>query len=168
MLEDQSIQHLIAWSSTNESFVMSPSTEFSKVLSYVPSCSLHPIGAHVKQDILQTHKYILLRAAIKHVWVSQRYMHQGSEAIVILSHNWQSATSSTPHSPTPLSGSSSTATATSSVAILSASARSSVERPVMPSSTAIPSRPGPRGASPRGLENLGRINRQCHTLWKRD
>ncbi|KAF2457932.1 HSF-type DNA-binding-domain-containing protein [Lineolata rhizophorae] len=33
MLEDQSIQHLISWSSTNESFVMSPSTEFSKVLS---------------------------------------------------------------------------------------------------------------------------------------
>ena len=36
MLEDQSIQHLISWSSTNESFVMSPSSEFSKVLSYVP------------------------------------------------------------------------------------------------------------------------------------
>jgi hypothetical protein len=35
MLEDQSIQHLISWSSTNESFVMSPSSEFSKVLSYV-------------------------------------------------------------------------------------------------------------------------------------
>ncbi|KAL1636461.1 Flocculation suppression protein [Neofusicoccum ribis] len=33
MLEDQSIQHLISWSSTNESFVMSPSNEFSKVLS---------------------------------------------------------------------------------------------------------------------------------------
>ncbi|KAK8212520.1 HSF-type DNA-binding-domain-containing protein [Phyllosticta capitalensis] len=33
MLEDQSIQHLISWSSSNESFVMSPSTEFSKVLS---------------------------------------------------------------------------------------------------------------------------------------
>ncbi|OMP81858.1 hypothetical protein BK809_0006167 [Diplodia seriata] len=35
MLEDQSIQHLISWSSTNESFVMSPSNEFSKVLSDV-------------------------------------------------------------------------------------------------------------------------------------
>jgi hypothetical protein len=35
MLEDQSIQHLISWSNTNESFVMSPSSEFSKVLSYV-------------------------------------------------------------------------------------------------------------------------------------
>ncbi|KAF2016126.1 hypothetical protein BU24DRAFT_194291 [Aaosphaeria arxii CBS 175.79] len=33
MLEDQSIQHLISWSSSNESFVMSPSSEFSKVLS---------------------------------------------------------------------------------------------------------------------------------------
>ncbi|KAJ4339699.1 Flocculation suppression protein [Ascochyta clinopodiicola] len=33
MLEDPSIQHLISWSSTNESFVMSPSSEFSKVLS---------------------------------------------------------------------------------------------------------------------------------------
>ncbi|KAI6888787.1 hypothetical protein KC318_g21524, partial [Hortaea werneckii] len=33
MLEDQSIQHLISWSSTNESFVMSPSSEFSKVLA---------------------------------------------------------------------------------------------------------------------------------------
>lgn len=33
MLEDQSIQHLISWSNTNESFVMSPSTEFSKVLA---------------------------------------------------------------------------------------------------------------------------------------
>ncbi|KAF2153648.1 hypothetical protein K461DRAFT_223881 [Myriangium duriaei CBS 260.36] len=33
MLEDASIQHLISWSNTNESFVMSPSTEFSKVLA---------------------------------------------------------------------------------------------------------------------------------------
>ncbi|KAK5169467.1 Flocculation suppression protein [Saxophila tyrrhenica] len=33
MLEDQSIQHLISWSQTNESFVMSPSSEFSKVLA---------------------------------------------------------------------------------------------------------------------------------------
>ncbi|KAI1618586.1 two-component system, unclassified family, response regulator [Exophiala viscosa] len=33
MLEDRSIQHLISWSNTNESFVMSPSNEFSKVLS---------------------------------------------------------------------------------------------------------------------------------------
>jgi HSF-type DNA-binding len=33
MLEDKSIQHLISWSNTNESFVMSPSNEFSKVLA---------------------------------------------------------------------------------------------------------------------------------------
>ena len=33
MLEDHSIQHLISWSNTNESFVMSPSNEFSKVLA---------------------------------------------------------------------------------------------------------------------------------------
>lgn len=33
MLEDQSIQHLISWSSSNESFLISPSTQFSKVLA---------------------------------------------------------------------------------------------------------------------------------------
>lgn len=33
MLEDRSIQHLISWSNTNESFVMSPSNDFSKVLA---------------------------------------------------------------------------------------------------------------------------------------
>ena len=33
MLEDRSIQNLISWSNTNESFVMSPSQEFSKVLA---------------------------------------------------------------------------------------------------------------------------------------
>ncbi|KAL8918824.1 MAG: hypothetical protein Q9172_005258 [Xanthocarpia lactea] len=33
MLEDSSIQNLISWSSNNESFVMSPSADFSKVLS---------------------------------------------------------------------------------------------------------------------------------------
>ncbi|RKF77795.1 hypothetical protein GcC1_060004 [Golovinomyces cichoracearum] len=33
MLEDQSIQHLISWSNSAESFVMSPSTDFAKVLS---------------------------------------------------------------------------------------------------------------------------------------
>ncbi|TPR07086.1 Catalase A [Aspergillus niger] len=35
MLEDPSIQHLISWSSTNDSFVMSPTSEFSKVLALV-------------------------------------------------------------------------------------------------------------------------------------
>lgn len=33
MLEDRSIQNLISWSNNNDSFVMSPSSEFSKVLS---------------------------------------------------------------------------------------------------------------------------------------
>jgi hypothetical protein len=33
MLEDPSIQHLISWSGSNESFVVSPSNEFSKVLA---------------------------------------------------------------------------------------------------------------------------------------
>ena len=33
MLEDPAIQHLISWSTSNESFVVSPSNEFSKVLS---------------------------------------------------------------------------------------------------------------------------------------
>ncbi|KAI4153874.1 MAG: hypothetical protein LQ340_002039 [Diploschistes diacapsis] len=33
MLEDQTISHLISWSASNESFVVSPSPEFSKVLA---------------------------------------------------------------------------------------------------------------------------------------
>ncbi|KAI5301602.1 hypothetical protein KEM56_001548 [Ascosphaera pollenicola] len=33
MLQDSSIQHLITWSSSNESFLMNPTSEFSKVLS---------------------------------------------------------------------------------------------------------------------------------------
>lgn len=40
MLEDPGIQHLISWSSTNDSFVMSPTSEFSKVLSLVLPTSL--------------------------------------------------------------------------------------------------------------------------------
>lgn len=35
MLEDQTISHLISWSQTEESFVMAPNNEFSKVLAYV-------------------------------------------------------------------------------------------------------------------------------------
>jgi hypothetical protein len=34
MLEDPNIQHLISWSASAESFIMSPSADFSKVLSY--------------------------------------------------------------------------------------------------------------------------------------
>jgi hypothetical protein len=37
MLEDPGIQHLISWSGTNDSFVMSPTSEFSKVLACVQS-----------------------------------------------------------------------------------------------------------------------------------
>ena len=33
MLEDPSIQHLISWSNSQESFVMAPSADFSKVLA---------------------------------------------------------------------------------------------------------------------------------------
>ncbi|TKA67661.1 hypothetical protein B0A55_08144 [Friedmanniomyces simplex] len=40
MLEDQSIQNLISWSNTNESFVMSPSSDFSKVLACVDPKSI--------------------------------------------------------------------------------------------------------------------------------
>jgi hypothetical protein len=40
MLEDQNIQHLISWSSSADSFVMAPTPDFSKVLSYVPLAEL--------------------------------------------------------------------------------------------------------------------------------
>ncbi|KAH9809592.1 transcription factor, partial [Teratosphaeria destructans] len=62
MLEDQSIQHLISWSNTNESFVMSPSTEFSKVLaqyfkhtnisSFVRQLNMY--GFHKVSDVFHT------------------------------------------------------------------------------------------------------------------
>jgi len=62
MLEDQTIQHLISWSSTNESFVMSPSTEFSKVLaSYFKHTNissfvrqLNMYGFHKVSDVFHT------------------------------------------------------------------------------------------------------------------
>ncbi|KIW20305.1 hypothetical protein PV08_00880 [Exophiala spinifera] len=62
MLEDKSIQHLISWSNTNESFVMSPSTEFSKVLaqyfkhtnisSFVRQLNMY--GFHKVSDVFHT------------------------------------------------------------------------------------------------------------------
>jgi HSF-type DNA-binding len=62
MLEDQSIQHLISWSSTNESFVMSPSSEFSRVLaqyfkhtnisSFVRQLNMY--GFHKVSDVFHT------------------------------------------------------------------------------------------------------------------
>jgi hypothetical protein len=62
MLEDRSIQHLISWSGTNESFVMSPSNEFSKVLaqyfkhtnisSFVRQLNMY--GFHKVSDVFHT------------------------------------------------------------------------------------------------------------------
>ena len=62
MLEDQSIQHLISWSNTNESFVMSPSSDFSKVLaqyfkhtnisSFVRQLNMY--GFHKVSDVFHT------------------------------------------------------------------------------------------------------------------
>ena len=62
MLEDPSIQHLITWSTTNESFVMSPSNEFSKVLaqyfkhtnisSFVRQLNMY--GFHKVSDVFHT------------------------------------------------------------------------------------------------------------------
>jgi hypothetical protein len=62
MLEDRSIQHLISWSGTNESFVMSPSSEFSKVLaqyfkhtnisSFVRQLNMY--GFHKVSDVFHT------------------------------------------------------------------------------------------------------------------
>ncbi|KAK2768115.1 hypothetical protein FQN53_006309 [Emmonsiellopsis sp. PD_33] len=62
MLQDPSIQHLISWSSTNESFVMSPSQDFSKVLaqyfkhtnvsSFVRQLNMY--GFHKVSDVFHT------------------------------------------------------------------------------------------------------------------
>lgn len=62
MLEDSGIQHLISWSSTNDSFVMSPTSEFSKVLaqyfkhtnisSFVRQLNMY--GFHKVSDVFHT------------------------------------------------------------------------------------------------------------------
>ncbi|KAJ5683152.1 hypothetical protein N7462_006317 [Penicillium macrosclerotiorum] len=62
MLEDNTIQHLISWSSTNDSFVMSPTSEFSKVLaqyfkhtnisSFVRQLNMY--GFHKVSDVFHT------------------------------------------------------------------------------------------------------------------
>ncbi|KAF7535398.1 hypothetical protein G7Z17_g13209 [Cylindrodendrum hubeiense] len=49
MLEDPNIQHLISWSASAESFVMSPSADFSKVLS-----QLNMYGFHKERDVFHT------------------------------------------------------------------------------------------------------------------
>ncbi|KAJ5747976.1 uncharacterized protein N7511_009672 [Penicillium nucicola] len=62
MLEDPSIQHLISWSNTNDSFVMSPTSEFSKVLaSYFKHTNissfvrqLNMYGFHKVSDVFHT------------------------------------------------------------------------------------------------------------------
>jgi len=75
MLEDGSIQHLISWSSTNDSFVMSPTSEFSKVLASVLT---DPLALGIlwsltsSKPIFQAHQYFLLRPTIEYVRVSQR------------------------------------------------------------------------------------------------
>ncbi|KAL1952574.1 hypothetical protein VTO42DRAFT_4799 [Malbranchea cinnamomea] len=62
MLQDPNIQHLISWSSSNESFVMSPSSDFSKVLaqyfkhtnisSFVRQLNMY--GFHKVSDVFHT------------------------------------------------------------------------------------------------------------------
>lgn len=62
MLEDPNIQHLISWSNNNDSFVMSPSSEFSKVLaqyfkhtnisSFVRQLNMY--GFHKVSDVFHT------------------------------------------------------------------------------------------------------------------
>ncbi len=62
MLEDSSIQNLISWSNNNESFVMSPSPDFSKVLaqyfkhtnisSFVRQLNMY--GFHKVSDVFHT------------------------------------------------------------------------------------------------------------------
>ncbi|KHN99221.1 flocculation suppression protein [Metarhizium album ARSEF 1941] len=62
MLEDSSIQHLISWSSNAESFVMSPTADFSKVLSqYFKHTNissfvrqLNMYGFHKERDVFHT------------------------------------------------------------------------------------------------------------------
>lgn len=72
MLEDQSIQHLISWSSSNESFVMSPSSEFSKVLAYGAPSFILDKSLTLEKPIFQTYEYLLICEAAQHVRISQR------------------------------------------------------------------------------------------------
>lgn len=53
MLEDSNIQHLISWSPSNDSFVVAPTGEFSKVLRYVFLC-LHRFLAQTNSGTANT------------------------------------------------------------------------------------------------------------------
>lgn len=55
MLEDPSIQHLISWSTSAESFVMSPSNDFSKVLRYKLRSHTNDTRLKFPQSILQAY-----------------------------------------------------------------------------------------------------------------
>jgi hypothetical protein len=51
MLEDQNIQHLISWSSSADSFVMAPTPNFSKVLSYGTHTHSHLFRSEFETDV---------------------------------------------------------------------------------------------------------------------
>lgn len=74
MLEDQKIQHLISWSSSNESFVINPNSEFSKVLAYASDAAQDQldmmIDFHIGQHVFQAHKHIIFRSPVEHVRLS--------------------------------------------------------------------------------------------------
>lgn len=63
MLEDQSIQHLISWSNTNESFLISPSGDFSKVLSYVQR--IQSSAAHILIDLRSYFKHTNISSFVR-------------------------------------------------------------------------------------------------------
>jgi hypothetical protein len=59
MLEDPNISHLISWSNSDESFVMSPSNDFSKVLSYVSVILADDQILTITANILNIQIYLL-------------------------------------------------------------------------------------------------------------
>ncbi|RYC60132.1 hypothetical protein CHU98_g6068 [Xylaria longipes] len=73
MLEDPNIQHLISWSSSAESFVMSPSHDFSKVLA--PETALwefkHGNGNFKRGDLVGLRE--IKRRASRHALVHREY-----------------------------------------------------------------------------------------------
>ncbi|KAH8161635.1 hypothetical protein CIB48_g6593 [Xylaria polymorpha] len=76
MLEDPNIQHLISWSSSAESFVMSPSHDFSKVLA--PETALwefkHGNGSFKRGDLIGLRE--IKRRASRHALVHREYNNQ--------------------------------------------------------------------------------------------